>query len=125
MPDSSLPLHACHYTEEVFALLGKRWNGLLVDLLLERPPRFDEVTTAVPQLSRRGTHGTPDRAAGGPTRTARGRATAPVAVTYRKTQRGIDLRPALDALRVRAAAPTDSEGNPLPFSAAGHEAEAG
>lgn len=125
MRDTGLPLHACHYTEEVFALLGKRWSGLLVDLLLQRPARFNELATAVPQLSRRvlTERLTELQEAGlvlrevdpGP----------PVAVSYRLTDRGVALRPALDALRVWAGAPTDSEGNPLPFSAAGHEAEAG
>jgi len=41
------------YTEEAFAVLGKRWTGLIVDLLLQRPARFNEVVRATPQLSKR------------------------------------------------------------------------
>lgn len=48
-----LPLHACTYTEEVFRVLGKRWTGLLIDLLLQREARFHELAAALPSLSRR------------------------------------------------------------------------
>jgi DNA-binding HxlR family transcriptional regulator len=120
---ASLPLHLCSYTEEVFTLLGKRWTGLLVDLLLQRPARFNELAAAVPQLSRRVlterlgelqqsglVHREVDP---GP----------PVAVEYRLTARGAALGPAMDALRVWAGAPTDAQGRALPFTAAQHEVE--
>jgi DNA-binding HxlR family transcriptional regulator len=45
----------------------------------------------------------------------------PVSVTYRLTARGQGLGPAMDALRVWAGAPTDSEGNALPYSAMTHQ----
>ncbi|MGW1786678.1 winged helix-turn-helix transcriptional regulator [Streptomyces sp. NPDC002143] len=50
----------------------------------------------------------------------------PVAVTYRLTERGMGLGPAMDALRVWAGAPVDDLGRPLPHTDADeHEAEPG
>jgi DNA-binding HxlR family transcriptional regulator len=125
MSEVRVPLHACSYTEAVFAVLGKRWSGVLLDLLLQRRARFSELAAALPQISNRVLA---DRlaelqAAGlvlrevdpGP----------PVVVTYQLTERGAGLRPAMDALRVWAGAPADDQGQPLPYSAASHQAEAG
>jgi DNA-binding HxlR family transcriptional regulator len=120
VPETRLPLHACSYTEEVFGVLGKRWSGLLLDLLLQRPARFNELAIALPQLSNRvlaerlgelQEAGLVERLLdAGP----------PVAVTYRLTPRGDGLRDAMDALRVWAGAPVDEHGRPLPASVAAH-----
>ncbi|GAA4670269.1 winged helix-turn-helix transcriptional regulator [Phytohabitans rumicis] len=125
MVQSRLPLHACSYTEEVFRVLGKRWTGLLIDLLLQRPARFSELAAALPQLSKRVLS---ERLAelqdvGLVIREVDdGR---PVSVGYRLTERGQGLSPAMDALRVWAGAPVDEHGQPLPYSAATHSDEAG
>ncbi|MBB2910784.1 DNA-binding HxlR family transcriptional regulator [Streptosporangium becharense] len=125
MTEARSPLHACPYTEEVFSLLGKRWSGLLIDLLLQRPARFNELAAALPELSRRvlsdrlselRSAGMVDREVDpGP----------PVAVTYRLTERGQGLRPAMDALRVWAGASADETRRPLPSPAAEGRPEAG
>jgi len=114
MIQSRLPLHACSYTEEVFRLLGKRWTGLLIDLLLQRPARFNELAAALPQLSKRVLS----------ERLAELDDGRPVAVSYRLTERGQGLSPAMDALRVWAGAPVDEHGQALPFSAVTHGDEA-
>ena len=108
------PLRLCAYTEEVFGLLGKRWTGLLIDLLLQRPARFSELHAALPVLSKRVLSerlaelqaiGVVEREVHpGP----------PIAVTYRLTERGKAIGPAMDALRVWAGAPTDGHGRPIP-----------
>ena len=36
---------------EVFRLLGKRWSGMIIGTLLQRPARFSEVARAVPGIS--------------------------------------------------------------------------
>src|SRR3569833_3993102 len=110
MRDTCSPLHLCQYTEQVISLLGKRWMGLLVDLLLQRPARFSELAAAVPQLSRRvlterltelQEAGLVEREVGtGP----------PVSVTYRLTERGAGKGPAMGAQRIWAGAPTDAAG---------------
>ncbi|MER7045062.1 winged helix-turn-helix transcriptional regulator [Streptomyces jumonjinensis] len=98
--------------------LAKRWTGPLIDLLLQRPARFSEIHAALPALSKRvltdrlgelqGVGLVEREVAPGP----------PVAVTYRLTERGTGLGPAMDALRAWAGAPVDDEGKLLPHSAA-------
>ena len=83
----------------VFELLGKRWSGLLIDLLLQRPARFSELARAVPGLSERvlGERLRELEVAGLVQR--RVEHGPPIAVTYSLTPLGQGLGPALDALR--------------------------
>lgn len=78
-------------TGTVFALLGKRWNGQIVDLLLQGPARFGQLVAALPGLSNRvlTERLTELQEAGVVTRTAG---------HYALTERGEGLRPAIDAL---------------------------
>ena len=99
MAETHPALESCAYTEEVFGVLGKRWTGVLIDLLLQRPARFNELHAALPGLSKRVLS---ERLVGlqevglverdvdpGP----------PITATYRLTERGRGLGPAMDALR--------------------------
>lgn len=82
----------------VFGLLGKRWTGVVIGVLLERPARFAELARAIPGIteSMLSTRLAELKDAGmlsrevidGP----------PVACVYRLTPRGEALRPALTAL---------------------------
>ncbi len=49
------PGECCPYLHEAVELIGKRWSGAIVYVLLEHtePMRFSEVGQAVPQLSDR------------------------------------------------------------------------
>jgi DNA-binding HxlR family transcriptional regulator len=84
-------------TGTVFALLGKRWNGQIVDLLLQGPARFGQLAAALPGLSHRvlTERLTELQQAGVVTRTAAG--------AYTLTPRGEGLRPAIDALATWSA----------------------
>ena len=93
-------LSACPALAAAFALLGKRWSALIVDVLAGRPARFGELQRAIPGLSERllaerlrelHTHGLVERASG----TGR-------AVVYDLTPLGIRLVPALDEIRTWA-----------------------
>lgn len=94
----------------VFAVLGKRWNGLIVGALLGGPARFGELTRMLPDigspmLSRRLTElaeaGLVERQVDeGP----------PVAVYYQLTAAGEGLRPAIAELSRWADTYLDESG---------------
>jgi DNA-binding HxlR family transcriptional regulator len=83
---------------EVFALLGKRWSGLVLGVLTSGPARFAELRRAIPGISERMLS---DRLA---ELTDRGLVVRevlegpPLGVSYRLTPAGMALRPALEAL---------------------------
>lgn len=44
----------CPKFEKTFSILGKKWNGLIVDVLVEQGPlRFSDIAALVPQISDR------------------------------------------------------------------------
>lgn len=44
----------CPKFEKAFSILGKKWNGLIIDVLLEKSPqRFSELKQKIPMLSDR------------------------------------------------------------------------
>ena len=47
------PLQTCPRLAGAFELFGKRWNAVIIDVLLQRPARFAELSRAVPGLSQR------------------------------------------------------------------------
>jgi DNA-binding HxlR family transcriptional regulator len=88
----------CDTMTNVFALLGKRWSGLIMSTLIAGPARFSEIFRAVPGVSERmlSARLTELIAAGlverqvleGP----------PVGVQYQVTEKGAGLEPALTEL---------------------------
>ncbi|MFC7383740.1 winged helix-turn-helix transcriptional regulator [Sphaerisporangium rhizosphaerae] len=89
----------CDHLFHVFALLGKRWNGLIIGALLGGPARFSELERGIsgiggPMLSRRLVElaevGLVERhVETGP----------PVEVSYQLTPAGEGLRPSVEELR--------------------------
>jgi DNA-binding HxlR family transcriptional regulator len=93
----------CPYYHEAIELIGKRWTGAIVGVLLNAPAerglRFSEIAQAVPELSDRllsermkelEARGVVERTVlSGP----------PVHVEYRLTEMGRALQPALNELR--------------------------
>lgn len=45
--------HLCPKFEHAFELLGKRWTGLIIRVLLDGPKRFKEISALIPSLSDR------------------------------------------------------------------------
>ncbi|MEI7438668.1 MAG: helix-turn-helix domain-containing protein [Thermoleophilia bacterium] len=97
-PDLAL----CPRIAEVFGLIGKRWNGQIIALLLQREARFSELAHTIDGLSERmlserlrelEDEGIVGRTVDpGP----------PVRVTYALTTSGRALEPAMTALRAWA-----------------------
>lgn len=75
----------------MFALLGKRWNGQIIDLLLQGPARFGQLVAALPGLSHRVLT---ERL----TELRQARLVIRAGQTYALTPHGEGLRPAMDAL---------------------------
>ncbi len=92
------PVHCDEALTSVFALLGKRWTGVIIGVLLERPARFAEMASAIPGITEAmlSSRLTELQEAGlvhrevlpGP----------PIASVYRLTDQGAALRPGLLAL---------------------------
>ena len=89
---------SCEALTAVFALLGKRWSGVIVGTLLAGPARFTEISRQVSGVSERMLSERLNEltAAGLIERTVL--CGPPVGVEYRLTPRGQALRPALDEL---------------------------
>ncbi len=100
------PGECCPHLHEAVELVGKRWSGAIISVLLDNrePMRFSEVGQAIPQLS--------DRLLSERMKELEARgiverhvhAEAPVRVEYTLTTMGRDLGPALRELRQLGAA---------------------
>ncbi|MYT70144.1 HxlR family transcriptional regulator [Streptomyces sp. PsTaAH-137] len=98
----------------VFGLLGKRWTGLIVAALIQRPVHFADLRRAIPGISERmlsdrltelGNVGLVLRQVDeGP----------PLRVSYRLTEAGSALKPSLDELGDWAAKYLGAEGGTCP-----------
>src|ERR1700691_1923557 len=51
--DVSPHAHCCPCHHEAVELVGRRWTGAILRVLMDRPMRFSEVVQAVPELSDR------------------------------------------------------------------------
>jgi len=89
----------CPHFHAAIELIGKRWTGAILCSLTDGPLRFGELTRAVPGLSDRllsqrlrelEDEGLVEREVEPGT---------PVRVTYALTEKGADLRPAIDELK--------------------------
>jgi len=88
-----------HAITRVFALLGKRWTGLIVAVLSQSPGYFSELRRAIPGISERmlSDRLTELAEAGLVVRTVD--EGPPLRVSYHLTESGRALRPALAELR--------------------------
>lgn len=98
MTDDHAEGGACQAITQVFALLGKRWTGLIIVSLLDGPARFSRIVQLVPGMSERmlSERLTELQVAGLVTREVEDG--PPVNVRYGLTKRGEALRPALGEL---------------------------
>ena len=97
-PDA--PAHCCPHLHEAVELIGKRWSGAIIVVLLEGGGmRFSEIAQAIPQLSDRllserikelEARGIVER---------RVQPDAPVKVEYALTEMGRELAPTLQQLK--------------------------
>lgn len=89
---------SCHSLTPVFALLGKRWSGLIIGTLLAGPARFSEISKLVPGVTERMLSGRLNELVQAGLVAREVIEGPPVGVRYRLTPRGEALRPALAEL---------------------------
>lgn len=94
----------CPKFESAFVLLGKRWNGLIIRVLLDGPKRFSDISNLIPQISDKilserfkelETEGIIKRKVYPET---------PVRIEYEITDKGIALKPVMDEVQKWAEA---------------------
>lgn len=92
----------CPRYEEAISLLGKKWTGLLIRILLDGPKRFSDFKVQVPELSDRllserlkelEDQGVVDRIVHN---------TKPVLIEYRLTDKGRALEPVVGSIQAWA-----------------------
>jgi DNA-binding HxlR family transcriptional regulator len=96
-------LRSCPRLAGAFELFGKRWNAVIIDVLLQRPARFVELSRAVPGLSQRVLSERLRELAEAGLLERHVDTGTPVTVTYSLTERGLSLAPAMEAMREWAA----------------------
>lgn len=94
---------SCRALAPVFALLGKRWTGLIIGSLLQGPTRFSEIRRRVPGVSERMVSDRLNELIAAGLVQRRVLDGPPVGVEYRLTSCGEALRPALNELGLWAA----------------------
>ncbi|MCL1631706.1 helix-turn-helix transcriptional regulator [Sporolactobacillus sp. CPB3-1] len=88
----------CPKFEKAFQILGKKWNGLIIEVLLAGETHFSMISAAIPELS--------DRMLSARLRELEEMGIIerivdtgyPVQVTYRLTDMGIESKPILEAV---------------------------
>ncbi|MCQ2009617.1 MAG: helix-turn-helix domain-containing protein [Sporolactobacillus sp.] len=86
----------CPKFEKAFQILGKKWNGLIIEVLLSGETHFSSISAAIPELS--------DRMLSARLRELEEMGIIqrmvdtgyPVQVTYRLTEMGIESKPILE-----------------------------
>jgi DNA-binding HxlR family transcriptional regulator len=93
--------HCCPHFHSAVELVGKRWTGAILYVLLEsgRPMRFSEIAHAVPDLSDRLLSERMKELERRDIVERRVTAGSPVRVEYELTERGRELAPALGELK--------------------------
>ena len=91
--------HCCSRYHRAVELVGKRWTGAILLVLLEGPLRFCEITQAVPDLSDRLLSERLKELEAEDIVQRRVYDGAPVRVEYSMTEKGRALEPALRALK--------------------------
>jgi DNA-binding HxlR family transcriptional regulator len=86
----------------VFALLGKRWTGLIVAVLTQRAWYFSELRRAIPKISERMLSDRLSELAEAGLLTREVETGPPLRVSYRLTEAGRAVGPALEELRTWA-----------------------
>ncbi|CAH8771674.1 winged helix-turn-helix transcriptional regulator [Paenibacillus dendritiformis] len=92
-------LGMCPRFESAFCVLGKRWNGLLIQVLLSGPKRFKDISALIPAMSDKmlSERMKDLEAAGIVVRNVYPE--TPVRIEYELTDKGLALQPVMEAIQ--------------------------
>ncbi|MFN2745726.1 MULTISPECIES: winged helix-turn-helix transcriptional regulator [Bacillus] len=101
----------CPKMEAAFSLLGKRWNGLIIHVLLDGPKRFKDLTEMIPMISQKMLAERLKELEQGGIVERQVLPETPVKVIYQLTGKGAALEPVLHEIQKWAEHHCDAEGN--------------
>ena len=85
----------CNRVVECYHIIGKKWIGLIIHTLMEKPKRFSEIHVFIPDLSKRMLNERIKELEDGGLVLRNVITDRPVKIEYSLTQKGIDLGRAL------------------------------
>ncbi|MFT8392054.1 MAG: helix-turn-helix domain-containing protein [Sporolactobacillus sp.] len=90
----------CPKFERAFQIIGKKWNGLIIDVLLHGDTHFNRIAEAIPELSDRmlAARLRELEEAAIVERHVEARQGCPIQITYRLTEKGEEIKPILQAV---------------------------
>lgn len=89
----------CPFYEQATNILGKRWTPLILYSLLEGPMRFTDLTTAIPQISGKMLASRIKELEQQQIIKRNVYAETPVRIEYELTEKGLAMKPILDAIQ--------------------------
>ncbi len=94
--------HLCPKFEFAFTLLGKRWNGLILRVLMNGPKRFHEVEKSISKMSDRILTTRFQELIASDLVVRNVYPETPVRIEYELTEMGYSLEPVMDAIQTWA-----------------------
>lgn len=91
--------HLCPKFESAFEILGKRWTGLIIRVLLNGPKRFKEISDMIPNMSDRMLAERFRELEATNILVRRVYPETPVRIEYELTDKGRSLAPVMDAVQ--------------------------
>jgi Predicted transcriptional regulators len=91
--------HLCPKFESAFELIGKKWTGLIIRVLLDGPKRFTDIRQLIPELSDRMLTERFRELEANDIIIRNVYPEIPVRIEYDLTDKGKELKPALDEIQ--------------------------
>lgn len=91
--------HMCPKYEAAVEILGKRWTGLIIRVLLDGPKRFKEIKEQIPQMSDKMLSDRMKELESAGIVERHVYPEIPVRIEYVLTQKGNDLKPVIEGIQ--------------------------